>query len=390
MLNFKAKIFIFVGLLFVCDQLLAARVTALYDVGILVADESAEKRWGALKKGLDEVFIRISGDSIVMDKIKRPPSSRFVKQFSYEPVENPGTNDMGETLNYRLKIQYNESLMKKYLQENGFPVWGEHRPDVVVWLAVRDGTNEYVLKDADKSLLKTAVDDALVRRGVPERWPLYDYKDRKIVTTADIRGGFKDPVTKASNRYSRGPALAGSMTWNGQQWQSNWSLLMSSGDQYWSLVDSDYEHIINKSIDQAADAMGSVFAVHGAAKNQILAKIQLDIQSVNSINKYHHVENYLTKLSAVEEVKPLKIDGSNAVFEVTLRSNEEDFLNLIHNDAELIEAKAIATEPDPGAQLIPDSNQITDNEKVKVDAENVSDSTIQQHQIPVYHYKFIK
>ena len=345
MFNLKAKIFVFVSLLLAFGQATASSVSTLYDVEVLVADESADTRWRVFKEGLDEVFIRISGDSIVMDKLKRPPASRYIKQYSYDPVQNPVVNDDDEILAHRLKIQYNGSAMAKYLRDHGFPVWGEHRPDVVIWLAIRDGRNEYVLKNNDQSLLKTAADNALNRRGIPDRWPLYDAKDRKFLKVADIRGGFRDPVIAASKRYSRGPALTGGLIWNGQQWQSSWSLLMDNANRHWSIVDTDYTRLINKAIDQAADAMGIVFAIHGLDKNQQLATIRLQVQAVDSIKKYHKLEDYLRDLSAVAQVRPLEVDGQNATFELTLRSNEEEFINLIKNDGNLIEAKPVEPQP---------------------------------------------
>ena len=363
-LNFKTKIPTFVALLFILlfvfKPVIAGHTTELYEVEILLVNESVSVRRAAFKQGLDEVFIRLSGDSIIMDKLKRPAPATYVKQYSYEPVEKPGTNLQGELLTHRIKILYNSSLMGKYLQQNGFPVWGEHRPEVVVWLAIRDGRNEYVLKQSDSSLIKAAADKALIRRGVPVRWPLYDAKDKKILSVADIRGGFKDPVTTASKRYSRGPALTGSMIWNGKQWQSSWSLLMSNEDRhrenrYWNLSEVDHKRLINKAIDQAADALGIVFAIHGSTSKQQLKTIQLDIQAVNSIKKYRKLENYLRNLNAVEMAAPLKVDGQNAIFEVTLRSNEEDFLNLIKSDTLLIETRPI--KPQNDVQVLPEDNQ---------------------------------
>ena len=400
--------FFFVSLLFTFNQVMAKQVDELYDVNVLVASESASVRWAAFKQGMDEVFVRISGDSIIMDKLKRPVPKTYVKQYRYEPVavsstSVPVTNKAGEVLTHRIKIQYNGSAMEKYLLANGFPVWGKHRPEVVVWLAVRDGTNEYVLKDADQSLLKTSADEALVRRGIPGRWPLYDIKDRKKLSVADIRGGFKDQVVDASKRYSTGPALTGSLIWDGKKWQSSWSLLMASGNRHWSMVDADYSQLINKSVDQAADALGVVFAVNNKLnKQQQLAKIQLDIQAVNSISKYTRVEEYLTNLSAVETAVPLKVDGQNAVFEVTLRSDEEDFLNLIKNSAELIK---VESQKQPEMQTLTDiqspaieagsdsekiSGSITSDETAPEANETASLATEQQNPIPVYYYRLNK
>jgi uncharacterized protein len=380
----------------------ASLVASLYDVDILVADESTSVREQAFQQGLDEVFIRIAGDSVVMDKLKRPVPSRYVRQFSYEPVTNPQPDDQGVIHTHRLNIQYNGSLMEKYLLDNGFPVWGEHRPDVVIWLAVRDGTNEYVLKDSDRSQLKAAVDAALTRRGIPERWPLYDATDRKVLTVADIRGGFKDPVIKASQRYSRGPALTGSMIWNGKEWQSSWSLLLDDGNRHWSLVGTDYNQLLNKVIDQAADALGVVFAITDATNKQNLVVIQLEIQGVNSVEKFQRVESYLSDLSSVTLVRPVKVDARDVIFELTLRSTEADFLNLIHNDAELIKVKVKQPEIKAAVKPVPPPDQITEikitadetgkpSEKVtEVPVTTPAEVLPPVKQLPLYHYKLSK
>ena len=408
-LNSKVQIIIFICLLFVFNQAVAVSPVSLYEVDALVVDESVSERRRAFKEGLGEVFVRISGDSIVMDKIKAPVANRYIKQYSYDPVETPVTNENGVTLNYRLKIQYNGHSMEKYLLDNGFPVWGEHRSDVVVWLAVRDGRNEYVLKDSDQSLIKTAADEALQRRGIPDLWPIYDYKDRKILSVADIRGGFKDPVIKASARYGRGPALAGSIIWNGKLWQSSWSLLMGGNDassnRHWSIEDADYGRLINKAIDQAADAMGVVFAIHNADKSQQVAAVNIAIQAVNSIEKYRKIENYLSGLRAVAMAKPLVIDGQSAVFQVTLRSTEADFLNLIKNDAEIVETQALKSAGDSQnnmrsdilqpdiMQPAPENSQpagvdlSADLSTVETGMDNTDALLDKKKQIVTYHYK---
>lgn len=407
MLNFKTKIFFFVSLLMSFNQVMGSQADGLYDVDIPVVDESASIRWGAFKQGLDEVFVRISGDSIVMDKLKRPVPKTFVKQYSYEPIPvststKPAVNKAGVALTHRIKIQYNGSAMGKYLQDNGFPVWGKHRPDVVLWLAVRDGANEYVLKDADQSQLKTAAEEALVRRGIPVRWPLYDHKDRQKLSIADIRGGFKDQVVNASKRYTRGPALTGSIIWNGAQWQSSWSLLLESGNRHWSLVDTDYSQLINKAVDQAGDALGVVFAVNNTTDKQPLAEIRLDVQAVNSITKFIRVEKHLTSLSAVEKTTPLKVDGQNAVFLVTLRSNEEDFLSQLKNGAELIKAEApkVAEKPPvvddlqpviaPGDIAEETTEALASDESTREENDVPALASNQQDALPVYYFRLNK
>jgi glutathione S-transferase len=114
------KISVLICLISVFNPVTAGRVDALYEVEMLVPDESSTTRERMFTQGLDEVFVRISGDSGVMKKLKRPSSSRYVKQFSYTPVENPEVNDEGELLTHRLNILYNGHAMEKYLLGSGF------------------------------------------------------------------------------------------------------------------------------------------------------------------------------------------------------------------------------------------------------------------------------
>jgi hypothetical protein len=402
MLKSFAKILVFVSSFFVFNPLIAGSVTTLYNVDILVAGESAETRNQAFDQGLDEIFIRISGDSIVMDSLKRPTASRYVKQFSYEPVAESDTDSEEEQLTHILKLQYNGHAMEKYLLDNGFPVWGRYRSDVVVWVVVRDGKNEYVLKSDDQSMVKTAINKALTRRGIPERWPIYDAKDKKILSVADIRGGFKEPVVDASKRYSKGPALTGSIIWNGKQWQSSWGLMVNQEDRHWSVDAADYNHLIENAIDQAGDVLGSVYAVHRNAGDQQFVTIQLEMQSVSSIEKYRYIENYLANLNIVAHSRPLKIDAQNAVFEVTLSSTEEDFLNVIKSDAAFSEIKIpvtahvapVAVKTVAPIEVVSKENISDEAKSIEKKTDDITSPVVVEEppvkQIPVYRYKLMK
>jgi hypothetical protein len=402
MLKSTTKIFVFVTTMLACNQSFSAHVASLYNVDILVAEETVASRNQAFKNGLDEVFIRISGDSMVMGKLSPPSPSRYVKQFSYETVTEPVKNEDGELLTHTLKLQYNGRSMEKYLLENGFPVWDEHRADVVIWVVVRDGKNEYVLKSTDRSVVKTAIESALTRRGIPVRWPVYDNKDKKILSVADIRGGFKEPVLAASERYSNGPALTGSIIWSGKQWQSSWSLLMETEGPRWNLDNTDYSALVDNAIDQAADVLGTAYAIHNNAGDQQLATIQLDVQSVNSIEKYRYIENYLADLNVVENSRPLSVDGQNVVFEVTLRGSEEDFINLIKSDTAFSEMQTplpVSTEPqsvekielsagDTEVVAAPDLKEAVSSEQQNIDSIVVEQAPVKR--IPVYRYQLMK
>jgi len=89
--------------------------------------------------------------------------------------------------------------------------------------------------------------------------------------------------------------------------------------------------LLNRAMNQAADELGAVFALHGAAINKNLTTIQLDIQAISSIEKYNRMQTYLLDLYTVKSVNALHIEGNNAVFEVVLAGDVGDFLNTVKN-----------------------------------------------------------
>jgi len=183
----------------------AELVNDFYDVTLPVADESSAVRDAAMADGLAEMLIRQSGDGSILQKIEPPRATSYVKQYRYEPLSPPDPNNPDAK---QIRMQYNSTLVMDLLRQNQLPIWGDHRLPAVVWLAVRDGTNQYVLRAGDASVIKTQVDKLLRQRGIPDTWPTYDQQDQAIVKFADIWAGFSGPLQKASVRYGQGPILA--------------------------------------------------------------------------------------------------------------------------------------------------------------------------------------
>jgi hypothetical protein len=355
-----AKILSFNSNLFIplCIALLAAAVPVtasavqvddLYEVILPVADESNEVRNAAMDDGLAEVMVRISGDSKLLQKLAPPPAAAYVKQYRYEALEPaisgaPKTPDT--TSDKQIRLQYNGTRIMDYLRNNGLAIWGDHRPVGVVWLAIRDGRNQYLLKASDRSRLKAHAEMIFRLRGVPVIWPAYDKQDKAILKFADVWAGFSEPLQAASTRYSNGPILAGSMAWNGKEWSSDWTLIDQRFSQRWSARGVDYEQVLSDAINQLSDGMGQHYAVLESKDSTADTRVVLDIENVNSLTGFVRLKKYLASLQAVQSVQIARVGGDNAVFNLSLRSRVEDFLNLLSSSSRLKAIKkAVAPVP---------------------------------------------
>ena len=115
MLNITAKSLFFVCLLFSSARAMAGLMSSLFDVQLPVADESAETRSQAFERGMDEIFIRLSGDSVIMDKLQRPPASRYIMQFSYEPLAATEETDIDDAMHETPALRHVPDVIKRLL-----------------------------------------------------------------------------------------------------------------------------------------------------------------------------------------------------------------------------------------------------------------------------------
>ena len=306
----------------------AVVVEGLFEVEMPVLDESKAIRGAALDDGLIEVLIRVSGDGNILEKITVPASSSYVKRFEYSVQAAPVA---GGARSQRLWVSYNATKVLDFLRQQAIPVWGDRRSQVVVWLAVRDGSQRYILKDKDISLIKSKADMAFSRRGIPAIWPQNDARDQETVYFADIWAGFTDPLKIASQRYASGPVIVGTMAWDGRMWKGNWSVLMDGEASKWNLSGPDYVTLIARAADLVADVMGKKFAILEAFDVSQKNTLAVEIDQVKSVKDFRRIEKYLSSLSAVQSVQLSQVESERVFFDLTLRSKVEDLLNLIQS-----------------------------------------------------------
>lgn len=313
----------------------AVAVAGLFEVRMTVLDESSEVRRKALNDGLVEVLIRVSGDSELLQKIELPPADDYVQRFEYSEQDAALSGGVAGEKLQRLWVRYNATRVLDFLRRQNIPIWGEHRGQAVVWLAVRDGGQRYILKESDKSPIKNSVDAAFSRRGIPAIWPKNDEADQQTVRFADVWAGFSGPLQEASKRYSAGSIITANLGWNGTEWRGEWSLLMAGELKKWSLSGADYASLIAKAADLIADTMGQRFAALESFGVSQQKKVMMEIDKVRSVEAFRAIENYLSSLSAVQSVQLSQVEPERVFFELALRTKADDLINLIQSGSTL-------------------------------------------------------
>lgn len=163
---------------------------------VLVDDQSSRTQKNAAKKALREVFLKMSGSSETLSNagVKAALASPEALLRSYRYSYN------GDETYY--VAEFDSSKIAEILQREMLPLWGDRRPETLIWLAIQDDKeNKVIIDEAMIHPISDAINTTAKERGLPLSLPLMDLTDSVNISTYDIWGRFVEPVRNASERY---------------------------------------------------------------------------------------------------------------------------------------------------------------------------------------------
>ena len=332
-MNCKTLFFSAIALLLISASVQASSIKRMYEVSLPVVSQETLVRRTAFEQALIEVSVRVSGTSLAPTQLNLNQATQMVSQYRYQTMTEEEVDDyMKQTKallppKYKLWIQFDEGKIKKLLRDNSLPIWGYQRPNVLVWLAVKDGKNRYILKKSDRSLIKDAVIRESRKRGLPIVWPEFDATDQKLVSFIDVWAKFWEPVKQASKRYPVDAMIVGQMNWANGSWQVDWSLFLEDKTDTWQLTALDLGLLMSSGVGVATDHISSRFAVFADSTND--AKLLVRISDLDSVKNYAAATHYLSSLAPVKHVFASEVNQQYIDFLVELNGDESDLKRII-------------------------------------------------------------
>jgi len=279
----------------------------LFEVRRVVPNQTPATRTAALKAGLEQVLIRVAGQASVLDSgpaqaLLGNPSG-LVQQYRYFTVPD------SEPPVLMLWMRFDGDAIRRALQQQGVTYWGTERPDTLVWLAVEDRGNRYVVAADGDSDVHQQIEKAARQRGVTILFPLMDLEDQSKARFSDIWGGFFENVLAASDRYSPQAILIGRLNRSPSGgWSSRWHLQVSGKPSSWSDSRPRLDTLAQQGIDDTADILASTFAVTQGGGG--LNTVNIVVSGVDTLAAYARINAYLSSLTSVAGFQVREVDGS--------------------------------------------------------------------------------
>ena len=305
-------------------------VKDLYEALIPVESQSKEDRQEALREGLVQVLIKVSGsttlivgeDPVVEMALEKP--NTYIQQFRYRTVQAGTLNSTRSTRTKKvLWIKFDEKAINTLLRNNGQAVWGRTRPITLVWLIVAEQGKRQLLSGQDKHNAVSVLENYAKERGLPIKFPLMDLTDRSKVTLSDIWGNFEGPIMQASERYRPEAVLVGRL-YKGTNgvWSARWSIYQDGRREDTDMDGEQLTDAINPVIGRTAEILKERFAVTTTEEKS--DDVLLEVKGVKTLEQYNTVIKYLTSLTVVSKVQPYSVGNQSAGFRLTTQSGRLD------------------------------------------------------------------
>ncbi|OOV88109.1 DUF2066 domain-containing protein [Oceanospirillum linum] len=316
---------------FVSLPAMAVQVDGLFKSERLVPDQSAEQRSAAVKDGLEEVLVRVSGHRETLQhksvQALLQQAESYLAQFSYK------VNAQSKQQPYRLNMQFDGPSLIKALSNAQLSVWGGNRPSVLTWLAIQGPNGRFIVNSENNPLLAEVFEAEAKRRGVPLVLPLLDLEDERLVSVSDIWGQFSDRISAASVRYAPDAVYSGRFYRSSSGWNAHWQLQVGSQRQVIRLQADQVRELFAKSADALAEVLAEKYAVivSGASSGDYAFKVV----GLKSVADYAKLNHYLNSLQVVGRVEVARVDETSVAYRVALKGAVSQFLSVLALDSYL-------------------------------------------------------
>ena len=310
----------------------------LYQASVPVADQSNYFRQLAITEALQQVLVKVSGNSAVASVDALRPrlekAGGLVEQYSYvnESVQQA---DGEQKNNLYLKAKFDKKAVNKLLLDAGQAIWPEDRPALLVWFVV-DENNERRLLGADNDdELLTLLTLKMQGRGVPVVYPLLDINDLQKITTMDVWAPFIKPVEQASQRYDSDGILLVRVAQIANKWETQWTLLLEGQRMAWHESAADLQTALQQGANDIADSLSQRFAVLDTSSATDLNELTLVISQIQNVKQYAKVMRYLQSLAAVKSLQVMQLEPKQVILSLSVVGGIPALQQAIHLGREL-------------------------------------------------------
>lgn len=348
----------------------AAVIDGVFKSSVEVQSNQSSDRQSAFNEALIKTLLKLSGDKrLVTDSViyeRFFPAERFVQSFSYEEnkryldyvasqrsalneqvtgnssafnlvedeqtlllSEGFDTSDASQVsipLQYLLNVDFSPEALTKEMKNLGLPVWGNVRPNIMLWGIVEsEGERDLIGIAGNNDLLKV-VSDIADNYALPVSFPQADGIDKELVSMSGLWGLFPDSINEAKKRYSaNGNVMVRFYQSVSGLWSANWLFQLNELTYAGSVQNSSLKDVSDNLVSFMAKILSERFSIQVDPSTAENNTIYLEVSNINTFKDYVDLQSFLSGLTPVKSFSISSLEGPVISLLVELNSSSNQF-----------------------------------------------------------------
>lgn len=317
----------------------AAVIEGLFNASVEIENQSPAQQKKGASAALAEVLVKVSGTKAILSDadIKRAMrnADNLLTSYQFDIQQDVVLYD----------AQFNANKIEQLIRSTGYPIWGKHRPETLIWLAIEEQPtrSRSLLSDSALSELTEAAREQAQLRGIKISFPVLDLTDLQQVSVYDVWSNFMQNIVDASGRYGTEYTLTSRVYFRTQAtsivvdeqvspiapeplnvWVAEWTTARQGTFHSGEVSGSSQSEAIERMIDAVADVLGETYAISAVTDGSADDAYRIQIDNISSLTRYAEVMAFLKSLSMVIDVSLVAQQGQMATFELKLFGAKEN------------------------------------------------------------------
>ena len=322
-----------------CTSVMAEQVSGLYNGRVLVADQSEQSRSKGVNQALEQVLIKLTGNSKIMQLpgIQKAVSNtnNFIASVGYTKLPAASLEELAGQPGFSLQVSFSAEAIDQLIRWAQLPILPAGRPKLVFWIVRDDAeTGRQFVTEQQFPDFTQSFQQIMQDRAVPYQLPALDLEDQLSLSVNEAWSMREQTIEVASQRYAAdGWVLLRFFTTTSGQVRGSWIYKLGDQRGFDDVRAEDTETFVGLAVNELVDSISTQLTYVPQVDT---SKLVVQINQVDSFADYQAVVAQVQGLKLVRSSHVSAIEGDRLFVTVDIDGGVDLLISALERSGRLV------------------------------------------------------
>ncbi|MDC1513598.1 DUF2066 domain-containing protein [Porticoccaceae bacterium] len=322
-----------------CTSVMAEQVSGLYNGRVLVADQSEQSRSKGVNQALEQVLIKLTGNSKIMQLpgIQKAVSNtnNFIASVGYTKLPAASLEELAGQPGFSLQVSFSAEAIDQLIRWAQLPILPAGRPKLVFWIVRDDAeTGRQFVSEQQFPDFTQSFQQIMQDRAVPYQLPELDLEDQLSLSVNEAWSMREQTIEVASQRYAAdGWVLLRFFTTTSGQVRGSWIYKLGDQRDFDDVRAEDTETFVGLAVNELVDSISTQLTYVPQVDT---SKLVVQINQVDSFADYQAVVAQVQGLKLVRSSHVSAVEGDRLFVTVDIDGGVDLLISALERSGSLV------------------------------------------------------